>query len=38
MMDPRPNRFGERVRDVYESPWMRAHFGQPLLPHSPADR
>jgi hypothetical protein len=24
--DPRPHRFGERVRAVYESPWMREHF------------
>lgn len=25
--NPRPNPFGERVRQVYESPWMREHFG-----------
>ena len=25
--NPRPNRFGERVLEVYESPWMREHFG-----------
>lgn len=25
--NPRPNPFGERVRQVYEGPWMREHFG-----------
>jgi hypothetical protein len=25
--NPQPNAFGERVRQVYESPWMREHFG-----------
>jgi hypothetical protein len=25
--DPRPSRVGERVRQVYGSPWMREHFG-----------
>ena len=25
--DPRPIKFGERVRAVYESDWMKTHFG-----------